>query len=332
MTCAWSDPRTGSTATGPPTSPCSWPSRPAPTRANSPPILSARLQGDRRRHGRGHRRSRLPEHHRGRRRRRCARQGHRRGRRRHTAPTTALAGHVVNMEFVSANPTGPLHIGHTRWAALGDSIARVLRASGAEVTAEYYINDAGTQMNVFANSVYARLHGRAVPEGGYPGEYIADLGHEVLTEHPDIRELTDVAALPVIRAAAYQAQLKDIQDTLADFGVDFDVFFSEQELHDAGAIEKCRCPPARAGPRVRRRRCRLAAHHRLRRRQGPRDDPRQRRAHLLRRGRRLLPVQEGPRLHREDLPARRRPPRLHQPAQGHRGLPRATTPRSTSRC
>ena len=150
---------------------------------------------------------------------------------------SALAGHVVNMEFVSANPTGPLHIGHTRWAALGDSIARVLRASGAKVTAEYYINDAGSQMNVFAHSVLSRLHGRGVPEGGYPGQYISDLGHHVLTEHPDIRELTDVAALPVIRAAAYKAQLKDIKDTLADFGVSFDVYFSEQELHDAGAIE-----------------------------------------------------------------------------------------------
>jgi arginyl-tRNA synthetase len=149
----------------------------------------------------------------------------------------ALAGHTVNMEFVSANPTGPLHIGHTRWAALGDAIARVLRASGADVTAEYYINDAGSQMNVFANSVYSRLHGLPVPDGGYPGQYIADLGHEVLTEHPDIRELTEVAALPVIRAAAYKAQMKDIKATLADFGVEFDVFFSEQELHDAGAIE-----------------------------------------------------------------------------------------------
>ncbi len=150
---------------------------------------------------------------------------------------TALAGHTVNMEFVSANPTGPLHIGHTRWAALGDAIARVLRASGAHVTAEYYINDAGSQMNVFANSVYSRLHGRPVPEGGYPGQYIADLGHEVITEHPDIRELTEVAALPVIRAAAYKAQMKDIKATLAEFGVEFDVFFSEQELRDAGAIE-----------------------------------------------------------------------------------------------
>ncbi|TQS92479.1 arginine--tRNA ligase [Arthrobacter sp. TS-15] len=149
----------------------------------------------------------------------------------------ALAGRVVNMEFVSANPTGPLHIGHTRWAALGDAIARVLRASGADVTAEYYINDAGSQMNVFANSVLSRLHGRGVPEGGYPGEYIRELGDEVLKAHPGIRELTDEAALPVIRAAAYEAQMADIKATLAEFGVAFDVFFSEKELHDAGAIE-----------------------------------------------------------------------------------------------
>ncbi|MDQ0258320.1 arginine--tRNA ligase [Sinomonas atrocyanea] len=150
----------------------------------------------------------------------------------------ALSGHVINMEFVSANPTGPLHIGHTRWAALGDSIARVLRASGADVTREYYINDAGNQMNVFANSVLSRLHGRDVPEGGYPGQYIVDLGHEVLSAHPDLRELTDEAALPIVREAAYAAQMKDIRATLAEFDVEFDVYFSEREgLHESGAIE-----------------------------------------------------------------------------------------------
>ncbi|MGO2003125.1 MULTISPECIES: arginine--tRNA ligase [Micrococcaceae] len=148
-----------------------------------------------------------------------------------------LVGHVVNMEFVSANPTGPLHIGHTRWAALGDSIARVLKASGAEVTREYYINDAGKQMNVFARSVYNRLHDLPVPEGGYPGEYIAELAAQVATEHPRIRELTEEAALPVVRELAYAAQLKDIKETLKDFGVSFDVFFSEQQLHSEGAVE-----------------------------------------------------------------------------------------------
>jgi len=149
----------------------------------------------------------------------------------------ALAGHTVNMEFVSANPTGPLHIGHTRWAALGDSIARVLKASGADVTREYYINDAGNQMNIFALSVYSRLHGLGVPEGGYPGEYIKDLADHVAAAHPGIRELTRDAALPIIRQLAYEEQMADIRRTLADFGVEFDTYFSEQSLHAAGAVE-----------------------------------------------------------------------------------------------
>lgn len=148
----------------------------------------------------------------------------------------AMAGHVVNMEFVSANPTGPLHIGHTRWAALGDAIARVLRASGAEVTSEYYINDAGNQMNVFAQSVYNRMHALPVPEGGYPGEYIKDLADIVVAQAPELAELDQDAALPKIRELAYQAQLRDIKKTLADFGVRFDVFFSETSLHEGGAV------------------------------------------------------------------------------------------------
>ncbi len=150
---------------------------------------------------------------------------------------SALAGRVVNMEFVSANPTGPLHIGHTRWAALGDAIARLLRASGAELTAEYYVNDAGNQMNVFAQSVYNRLHGLPVPEGGYPGQYIQDLADQVLSDHPDIRTVNEQAALPIIRESAYRHQMKDIRATLDDFGVHFDVWFSERQLHDSGAIE-----------------------------------------------------------------------------------------------
>ncbi|MFC7402761.1 arginine--tRNA ligase [Citricoccus sp. GCM10030269] len=148
----------------------------------------------------------------------------------------ALAGQTVNIEFVSANPNGPLHIGHTRWAALGDSIARLLRASGAELTAEYYINDAGNQMNVFAQSVHHRMHGLPVPDGGYPGAYIQELAEQVLAEHPEVRELYEEAALPVIRESAYRFQLQDIQDTLAAFGVHFDVWFSEKQLHESGAV------------------------------------------------------------------------------------------------
>ncbi|WFP17675.1 arginine--tRNA ligase [Citricoccus muralis] len=147
-----------------------------------------------------------------------------------------LRGETVNMEFVSANPTGPLHIGHTRWAALGDAIARLLRASGATLTTEYYINDAGSQMNTFAASVYARLHGHDVPEGGYPGQYVQDLADSIVAEHPEVRDLSEADALPVLREHAYRLQLADIETTLDDFGVDFDVWFSETELHTSGAI------------------------------------------------------------------------------------------------
>ncbi len=154
----------------------------------------------------------------------------------HYGENQVLAGHVVNGEFVSANPTGPLHLAHTRWAAVGDSIARLLKASGATVTSEYYINDAGSQMNNFGASVLAAIKGEPTPEGGYPGAYISELAQQVLKDHPAVRELTDEAALPVVRAAAYAAQLADIKETLNDFGVHFDVFFSEQELHSGGAV------------------------------------------------------------------------------------------------
>jgi arginyl-tRNA synthetase len=113
----------------------------------------------------------------------------------------------------------------------------VLKASGARVTSEYYINDAGNQMNIFALSVYNRLHGLPVPEGGYPGAYIKELADAVARVHPDIRSLTQEAALPIVRHAAYVAQMADIKETLNDFGVEFDVFFSEQELHAGGAVE-----------------------------------------------------------------------------------------------
>ncbi|MCW1248709.1 arginine--tRNA ligase [Acaricomes phytoseiuli] len=150
----------------------------------------------------------------------------------------SMAGRIINLEFVSANPTGPLHLGHTRWAALGDAIGRVLRASGAQVNTEYYINDAGLQMNNFAASVLAAIKGEPTPENGYPGAYIDDLAQTVSSEHPELRQLEDAAALPIVRAAAYAAQMADIKKTLLDFAVHFDVFFSEQELHSNAAVEK----------------------------------------------------------------------------------------------
>jgi arginyl-tRNA synthetase len=150
----------------------------------------------------------------------------------------AEAGHVINLEFVSANPTGPLHIGHTRWAALGDSTRRLLTASGAAVTAEYYVNDAGAQMDKFATSVLARANGQDVPEGGYPGEYVLELAQQVLAQRPDLLELPEAEALQVSRDLGYQAQLAEIREVLASFDVRFDVWFSEASLHDGGAVEK----------------------------------------------------------------------------------------------
>nr|WP_216851513.1 arginine--tRNA ligase [Herbiconiux sp. VKM Ac-2851] len=142
-----------------------------------------------------------------------------------------LAGHTINMEFVSANPTGPLHIGHTRWAALGDSIARVLRASGAEVTTEYYINDAGSQMDTFGLSVLAAAKGLPTPEKGYPGPYIQTLAQRVLAAVPDLLDKPDDEALAIARDLAYEYQLAEIKQSLANFHVHFDVFFSERTLH-----------------------------------------------------------------------------------------------------
>ncbi|MFD7022111.1 arginine--tRNA ligase [Promicromonospora sukumoe] len=150
----------------------------------------------------------------------------------------ALTGQVINLEYISANPTGPLHIGHTRWAALGDSLARILRAAGAEVTAEYYINDAGAQMDRFGESILARATGTEVPEGGYRGEYVSELATKVLADHPELPELPRDEAIAVARESGYAHQLAEIRDVLENFGVHFDVWFSERDLHNSGAVEK----------------------------------------------------------------------------------------------
>lgn len=141
------------------------------------------------------------------------------------------AGQSINIEFVSANPTGPLHIGHTRWAALGDAIARVLSASGAKVAREYYINDAGVQMDRFANSVLAAAKGEPTPEGGYAGSYIGDLAARVLAARPDLLELPADEQVDVARELAYGYQLDEQKQSLSKFNVDFDVWFSERTLH-----------------------------------------------------------------------------------------------------
>lgn len=148
--------------------------------------------------------------------------------------STDLAGETINVEFVSANPTGPLHIGHTRWAALGDSLARVLRAAGAHVVSEFYINDAGAQMDVFGESILAAAQGKPAPENGYQGAYIAQLASRVVGQHPDLLSLSHDEAVVVARDTAYALQLGEIKESLARFNVEFDVWFSEQDLHTPG--------------------------------------------------------------------------------------------------
>ena len=150
---------------------------------------------------------------------------------------SALAGVKINLEFISANPTGPLHLGHTRWAAVGDALGRVLTAAGADVTREFYINDRGNQMDLFGQSVQAAAMGQPSPEDGYKGEYIADLAKEVLAQNPAITALADDARLIAFRETAYQLQLKDQQRVLDTFNTHFDVWFSERSLHDGGSVE-----------------------------------------------------------------------------------------------
>ena len=147
---------------------------------------------------------------------------------------TELAGQVINVEFVSANPTGPLHIGHTRWAALGDSLVRVLRSAGASVTSEFYINDQGAQMDKFGLSVIAAAQGSEPPEDGYQGDYIAELATRVLQRVPDLLDMPEPARTDTARDQAYELQLGDIKESLSRFNVDFDVWFSERTLHEQG--------------------------------------------------------------------------------------------------
>jgi arginyl-tRNA synthetase len=149
----------------------------------------------------------------------------------------SLAGISVNLEFISANPTGPLHLGHTRWAAVGDSLGRVLSAAGAQVTREFYINDRGNQMDLFGKSVEAAALGQPIPEDGYQGGYINDLADVVVREHPGIKELAADTRHESFCEAAYKVQLAQQQGVLDTFKTHFDVWFSERSLHEAGAVE-----------------------------------------------------------------------------------------------
>jgi arginyl-tRNA synthetase len=143
----------------------------------------------------------------------------------------SLKGVAINLEFISANPTGPLHLGHTRWAAVGDALGRVLKAAGAKVTQEFYINDRGRQMDLFGQSVQAAATGNPIPEDGYQGDYIKDLAAVVVAQNPGISSSED------FREAAYKVQLAQQQGVLDTFHTKFDVWFSERSLHESGAVE-----------------------------------------------------------------------------------------------
>ena len=148
---------------------------------------------------------------------------------------TAVGQHV-NLEFVSANPTGPLHIGGVRWAAVGDALARLLEASGAKVTREYYFNDHGAQIDRFARSLLAAANGEPVPEDGYGGDYVAEIAQRVLASAPDAFAQADPQE--VFRAHGVQLMFDEIKASLHAFGVDFDVYFHENHLHETGAVDR----------------------------------------------------------------------------------------------
>jgi arginyl-tRNA synthetase len=145
--------------------------------------------------------------------------------------SNALSGERINVEFISANPTGPLHLGHTRWAAVGDALARVLEAAGAQVGREFYINDRGSQMDKFGDSILARAEGREPPEDGYLGEYVHDLAREVVEANPGILELPEAERRERFREEGYRIQLANQQAELAEFHTVFDTWFSERDLH-----------------------------------------------------------------------------------------------------
>ena len=228
--------------------------------------------------------------------------------------TSTLSGERINVEFISANPTGPLHLGHTRWAVVGDAVARVLDAAGAEVTREFYINDRGNQMNLFGASVEAAALGLPTPENGYHGGYIADLAREVVAADPDIVGLPEGERHTAFREAAYAVQLRQQQHQLERFETRFDVWFSERSLHDnddvAAGLEKLRAQGHL-----------FDADGALWMRTTDFDDDKDRvliksdgSVDLLRQRHGLLRPQARTWLRPVHLPAGRRPPRLRQPS------------------
>lgn len=152
--------------------------------------------------------------------------------------TERLAGQRINLEFVSANPTGPVHIGGVRWAAVGDALSRLLRASGADVGTEYYFNDAGSQIDRFARSLLAAAKGEPAPEDGYGGAYIAEIAEAVRAAVPGVTAMAEPEALETFRVEGVKLMFAEIRQSLDEFGVHFDTYFNEKDLHDRGELQE----------------------------------------------------------------------------------------------
>ncbi len=152
--------------------------------------------------------------------------------------STTHAGQRINLEFVSANPTGPVTLASARWAAVGDSLARMLEATGSALTREYYFNDHGAQIDRFARSLVARAHGEPTPEDGYPGSYVDDVAAQVVAATPGVLDLPRAKAQEVFRRTGVAIMFDEVKTSLREFRVDFDVYFLESSLHESGAVDK----------------------------------------------------------------------------------------------
>jgi arginyl-tRNA synthetase len=156
----------------------------------------------------------------------------------HYGDSEALKGHNINLEFVSANPTGPIHIGGTRWAAVGDALGRLLSTQGAQVVREYYFNDHGAQIDRFTNSLIAAAKGEPTPDDGYAGDYIKEIADQVLAKDPDALSLPDDEMRETFRAIGVDLMFTHIKQSLHDFGTDFDVYTHEDSMHSSGRVEQ----------------------------------------------------------------------------------------------
>ena len=159
----------------------------------------------------------------------------------------ALKGQNINLEFVSANPTGPIHIGGTRWAAVGDALGRLLTTQGARVVREYYFNDHGTQIDRFTNSLIAAAKDEPTPDDGYAGDYIKEIAAQVLAKDPDALTLPDDEMHETFRAIGVDLMFTHIKQSLHDFGTDFDVYTHEDSMHSSGRVEQAIAKLSEAG-------------------------------------------------------------------------------------